>query len=350
LRQTLRFGPNVTRATMKRFGVLTALLVRRCGGILALVLALTATLDSSAAQPTYPTRTVRIAIGFAAGTPPDIAARVVADRLSQLWGQPVIIENVIGASGNLAAERVVRSEPDGHSLLIAADAGIVINPSLFRSMSFDPVRDLTPVTIVYSYPNVLVVNKELGVQNVQHLVALARTKPGTLAYGSAGPGTSMHLAGEMLKAMAGIDINHVPYRGGNGLLADLLAGRIQFYFGPTTNALEQARFGTLNALAVTSSERFPLAPTLPTMKEAGFPEFDMTVWWGLMAPAKTPAKIVEKLHRDIVAVLALPDIRARFATIGIQPVGNTPEEFSAAIEDALPKWSKLVKETGIRVD
>ena len=337
-------------ATMKRLGVLTTRAVRRCSAMLALALSVTALVDLSAAQPIYPTRTVRIVIGFGAGTPPDVAVRVVADRLSQRWGQPVIIENVIGASGNLAAERVVRSEPDGYTLLIAPDGGIVINPSLFRSMSFDPVRDLVPVTIVYSYPNVLVVNKELGIQNVQQLVALARANPGTVAYGSAGPGTSMHLAGEMLRAMAGIEINHVPFRGGSGLLGDLMAGRIQFFFGPSTNALEQARAGTIHALAVTSSERFVLAPALPTMKEAGFPDFDMTVWWGLMAPAKTPDAIVEKLHRDIVAVLAVPEVRARFVTIGIQPVGNTPREFASAIEEALPRWSKLIKETGLRID
>lgn len=335
--------------TMNRLAVRSAL-GALWSGILALALWFAAALGPAEAQSAFPTRVVRIVIGYAAGTPPDIAARVIAEKLSALWGQPVIIENVIGASGNLAAERVVRSEPDGHVLLITPDSGIVINPSLFRTMSFDPVNDLTPVTAIYSYPNVLVVNKELGVQNVQQLVALARSRPGMIAYGSAGVGTSMHLAGEMLKAMAGIDIHHIPFRGGSGLLLDLMAGRIQFYFGPTTNALEQARLDTLSAIAVTSSDRFPLAPELPTMRESGFPEFDITVWWGLMAPSNTPAAIVDKLHRDIVAVLALPDIRARFTTLGIQPVGNSTREFSAAIQAAVPKWSKLIKETGVRLD
>jgi tripartite-type tricarboxylate transporter receptor subunit TctC len=336
--------------TMTRLGARVILLACLRSRIPALVLAFSILLGSAVAQPVYPTRTVRIVIGFAAGTPPDVAARVVAERLSHMWGQPVIIENVIGASGNLAAERVVRAEPDGHVLLIAADSGIVINPNLFRTMPFDPVTDLTPVTVVYSYPNVLVVNKELGVQNVQQLVALARSKPGMLAYGSAGVGTSMHLAGEMLKSMAGIDIYHVPFRGGNGLMLDLIAGRIHFFFGPTTNALEQARLGTLSAIAVTSSDRFPLAPELPTMKESGFPEFDMTVWWGLMVPSQTPATIVDKLYGDVATVLALPDIRQRFATIGMQPIGNTSQEFSAAIQAALPRWSKLIRETGVRLD
>jgi tripartite-type tricarboxylate transporter receptor subunit TctC len=335
---------------MIQLDALTALLRRGRTAMLAVALLLTECISLSVAQPAYPTRPVRIIIGFGAGTPPDVAIRVIADRLSRMWDQAVIVENVAGASGNLAGERVARAEADGHTLLIAPDGGIVINPSLFRSMPFDPARDLAPITIVYSYPNVLVVNKDLGVASVEELVALARRNPGTIAYGSAGAGTSMHLAGEMLKVMAGIEINHVPYRGGSVILGDLMAGRIQFFFGPTSNALEQARAGTLTALAVTSAERFPLAPYLPTMKEVGFPEFDMTVWWGLLAPAKTPDAIIDKVHRDVVTVLGMPDVHTRFAILGIQPEGNSPHEFAAAIGAALPKWSRLIKQTGIKID
>lgn len=314
---------------------------------LAIAVSLAIGFGQVSAQPFYPMRPVRLIVGFGAGTPPDVAARVVANALSQLWNQPVIVENMPGASGNLAGVHVARAEHDGYTLLLAANSGIVINPVLFPTMPYDPLKDLVPVTMLYSYPNVLVASGTLGVRTVQELVALTREKPGALLYASTGVGTTTHLAGEMLKSKAGIDIRHVPYRGGNNLIVDIAAGRVHIYFGPTTSTLEQARLGTVRALAVTSPTRFPLAPDIPTMKESGFPNFTMTVWWGLMAPAGTPSTIIAKLHRDIAAVLASRAIRDQFASLSIEPVGTGPEDFSATIQAEIPLWSKAIKDAGI---
>lgn len=327
--------------------MLNVSLLRFGSGFVNFVLVLALGCNLATAQPAYPAHPVRFVVGFGAGTPPDVATRIVAEKLSAVWGATTIVENVVGASGNFAGERVARARPDGHTLLVAPNSGILINPHLFRNMPFNPMQDLAPVSVIYSYPNVLIVNKELGVESIEQLVTLARSKPGTLSYGSAGVGTTMHLAGEMLKSSAGIDIQHVPYRGGTNLFADLLTARIHFSFAPTTSTLGQARAGAVNLLAVTSATRFALMADLPTMKEAGFPDFDMSVWWGVLTPATTPPEVVAKLHRDLAAILALPDVRDRFADIGIEPVGNSPEEFYAMIKAEAPKWEKVIKEAKI---
>lgn len=307
-------------------------------------------LNEAAAQTTFPTRPVRLLIGFGAGTSPDVAARIIADRLAERWGKPVVVENVTGASGNIAGERVARAEPDGHTLLLAGNSGVVMNPSLYEHMSYNPAKDLAPISIVYSYPNVLVVHKDVAANTVQELVALARARPGALTFASPGTGTTVHIATEMLKSMAGINIQHLPYRGGVNLLTDLVAGRAQIYFGPVISTLEQMRAGNVKALAVSSAKRYAGAPQLPTMIEAGFPGFDMTVWWGLMAPASTSPQIIGMIHRDIVAILATPEIRKRFTELALEPVGDSPAEFSAVIEEELPKWRKVIQDAGIRLD
>ena len=310
------------------------------------------TLGSAAAQAShnYPTRTVRILLGFGPGTSPDVALRAFADKLSQKWGKPVVVENAIGASGNIAGERVARSEPDGHTLLFAASSGIVISPSLYKKMAYDPVKELKPVSILYSHPNILVVHKDVAANTVQELVALARARPGVMNVASAGSGTTQHLAAEMFRALARIDIVHVPYLGGTNLMTDLIAGRVDFFFGIPTNVLAQVRNGRIRALAVSSAKRFTGAPELPTMAESGFPDFEMTVWWGLLAPSGTPAALVETLHQATVQILALPDMRKRFEEISVEPVGNSPAEFSDVITAELPKWAKLIREAGIRLD
>ena len=315
-----------------------------------LFLMLTLGLNLAIAQPFSPTHQIRLVVGFGGGTPPDIAARIVAEKLAKLQGMPVIVENIVGASGNLAGEHVARAAPDGHTLLLIPNSGILINPSLFRKMSFDPLKDIVPVSVIYSYPNVLIANKELGVENVQQLVALARSKPGSLSYGSAGAGTTMHLAGEILKSMAGIDIQHVPYRGGTNLFVDLMTSRIQFSFVPTTSTLEQVRYGAVKILAVTSSKRFSLLPDVPTMQELGFPGFDVNVWWGIVAPVMTPPAIVANLQRDLAAIVALPDVRSRFAKLGVEPVGSTAEEFAGLIKAEAPKWRRMIKDMNLAVE
>jgi tripartite-type tricarboxylate transporter receptor subunit TctC len=279
-----------------------------------------------------------------------VALRVFAEKLSQRLGKPVVVENVVGASGNIAGERVARAEPDGHTLLFAASSGIVISPSLYRKMPYDPTRELQPISILYSHPNILVVNQGVPANNVHELVALARTRPGVLNVASAGVGTTQHLAAEMFRRTAGVDIVHVPYLGGTNLMTDLIAGRVDIHFGIPTSVLEQVRNSQIRALAVTTAKRFSGAPQLPTMGESGFPDFEMTVWWGLLAPSGTPAALIEQLHRATVQVLALPDLRKRFADMGIEPLGNSPAEFSAVIGAELPKWAKLIAEAGIKLD
>ncbi|MEH2590663.1 Bug family tripartite tricarboxylate transporter substrate binding protein [Bradyrhizobium sp. AZCC 1721] len=279
----------------------------------------------------YPAHTVRIVVGFGPGTSPDIVARLLGDKLFQAWGKPVVIENTVGANGNIAGERVARAEPDGHTLLLAANPAIVINPSLYEKMPFDPVRDLVPISQVCAYANILIVNNDVPAKNVQELVALARAQPGALTYGSAGFGSTLHLAGELLKSMAKVDILHVPYRGAV-FSQELVAGRLSMAFVPPTGAFPLAREGKVRALAVTSLERHAGAPDLPTMAESGFPSFDLTVWFGLMAPARTSPAIVEKLHRETVRILAMPEMRKRFDDLGIEPIGNSPAEFAAVID------------------
>lgn len=315
-----------------------------------LILTLILELNPAIAQPVSPTHQIRLVVGFGSGTPPDIAARIIAEKLANLRGVPVIVENIVGASGNLAGAQVAGAAPDGHTLLLIPNSGILINPSLFPRMPFNPLKDIVPVSIIYSYPNVLIVNKELGVENVQQLVALARANPAKLSYGSAGTGTTMHLAGEILKAVARINIQHIPYRGGTNLFVDLMTSRIHFSFVPTTSTLEQVRNGAVNVLAVTSATRFSLLPDVPTMQEVGFPGFDINVWWGVVAPAKTPPEIVAKLQRDLKAVVTLPDVQSKFSAIGVAPVGSTAEEFATLIEEEAPKWKNMIKNLNLTVD
>ena len=298
----------------------------------------------------YPTRPVRLLVGFAPGGPNDIVARLVGDKLSEVWGKPVVIDNVTGAGGNQATDRVAKAAPDGHTLIMTAAAPIVVNPSLYQKMTYDSIKDLAPISKISSAPNVLVVHNDVPAKSVQELVALARAQPGKLTFASGGVGTSNHLAGEMLKSMARIDIQHVPYRGGVVLaMSDVLAGRITMVFAGT-NYLPLVREGKLRALAVTSPQRSPAAPNLPTVAESGFPDFDAQVWFGLMAPAGISLAIVDKIQRDAASVLVLPDLRKKFDELGLEPIGNTPAEFAAAIKSEILQWAKVIKEAGIRVN
>jgi tripartite-type tricarboxylate transporter receptor subunit TctC len=315
-------------------------------GLVVAALALFASGDAPA--QTYPDKPIRILVGFAAGGPADISARLLADRLAEAWGQPVVVENVTGAAGNLATDRVAKAAPDGHTLLLAASATIVTNPSLYQKLPFDPVKDLAPITQICFTPNILAVPTDVPAKSVTELVAFVRTHPGALTYGSAGVGTSQHLAGELFKTLAGIDIQHVPYRGIAAVMPDLLGGRLTMAFGNISAILPLVRDGKLRALAVSSPRRSASVPDLPTMIEAGFPGFDATAWFALMAPAGTPVAIIEKLHRETVRILALPEVRKRFDTLGMEPVGNTPAEFAAEIARETPQWAKVIRDAGIK--
>ena len=301
------------------------------------------------AQSDYPTQPIRLLIGFQGGGPVDIAARILGDKLGTALGKPIVIEGIPGASGNIAGARVARSEPDGHTLILAANSGVVINPYLYRKMPYDPAVDLIPITQVFSYANILLVNNDVPVTNVQELVGLARAQPGTLTISHAGVGTTLHLSAELFKSMAGIDIRLIPYVSVNPM-PDLIAGRIDMGFATPLVALPMAREGKIKALAVTSLQRTSVAPDIPTIAESGFPGFDIVVWWGLMAPAKTPPAIIDKLYQESARILALPEVRKRYGELGCDVIGNTPQEFASAIKAEGPRWAKLIDTLGLKLD
>jgi tripartite-type tricarboxylate transporter receptor subunit TctC len=301
----------------------------------------------NARAQSYPTRPVRLLVGFAPGGPNDIVARLIGEGLSKTWGKPVVVDNVTGASGSLAAERTAKAAPDGHTLFMAAGAPIAINPILYQKTAFDPVKDLAPISMVASASNVLVLQNDMPAKTVQELVAMARSEPRKLTFASGGVGTSNHLAGELFKSMARIDIQHVPYRSIALAMPDVLAGRITMAF-PSTTYLSLVREGKLRAFAVTSLERSPTAPDLPTMAESGFPGFNAIVWFGLVAPAGTLPAIIDKVQRDTAAVLMQSELRKKFDELGVEAVGNTPAEFSTAIKLEIAQWTKVIKEAGIK--
>jgi tripartite-type tricarboxylate transporter receptor subunit TctC len=317
--------------------------------LLALVAALpAATAGSAVAQTSYPDKPIRIIVGFAAAGPADLTARVIGEKFTDAWGQPVVIENVTGAGANIAGDRVAKAAPDGYTLLLASLAQLTINPALYDKMPYDTVKDVVPVTQAVFTPNILAVNNDVPAKTVAELAALARAQPGKLTFGSAGVGTSQHLAGELFKSMAHVDMQHVPYRGAAPVITDLLGGRISMFFGNVTAVLPQVQEGKLRGLAVTSLKRIAAAPDLPTLAESGFPGFDATASFGLVAPAGTPPAIIDKLNRETVRILASPDVRKRFAELGSEVIGNSPAEFSAVIKAEIPQWAKLIKDAGIR--
>jgi tripartite-type tricarboxylate transporter receptor subunit TctC len=303
---------------------------------------------AASAQAAFPNRPVHILVGYVAGGPNDIIARAIGDRLALFWGKSVIIDNVPGASANIAGDRVAKAMPDGYTLLLANMAQIVVNPFLFERMSFDPIKDLAPVSQVAFTPNVLVVPNEVPVHSVQELVAFLRATPGKYTFGSAGVGTTQHLAGELFKSMAKLDIQHVPYRGASQVITDLLGNRITMYLGNIAPLVPLIREGRLRGLAVTSRERFPTFPELPTMAESGFPGYDVTATFGLMTATGTPADVIDRISRDTNGVLAQDDLRQKLADIGVVVMGTSPAEFAAAIRSELAVWPKLIKEAGLR--
>jgi tripartite-type tricarboxylate transporter receptor subunit TctC len=301
---------------------------------------------SAGAQTEYPERNIRLLFGFAPGV--DTVARLLADRLGETLGKPVIVENVTGAGGNIAADRIAKAAPDGYTIGVLAGGNIVVSGSLYKKLSFDPIRDLAPVTQVYAYPNVLVVNNDVPAKSVAELVALARASPGALTFGHSGMGTSLHLAGEVFKYMAHIDVQQVPFRGSSLVVTDLMGGRITMSFIPPTATLPLIREGKIRALAVTSRERAPFLPDVPTLDESGFPGFDVTGWFGMVAPAGTSAAVIEKLNRETVKIMALPDMRDKLDAIGIVPLGSSPAQFADLIKAETAYWARMIRDTGIR--
>ena len=300
------------------------------------------------AQANYPEQTVRILVGFSPGVAPDVTGRLLAERLSNAWGKPVVVENVTGAGGNIATDRVAKAAPNGYTLGMIGNGSLVFSPSLYDKLSFDPLKDFAPITQVFVAANVLVVPSEVPAKSLPELVALLRAQPGKLTYAHAGAGTSQHLAAELFKFMAGVDVRPIAYRGTTALLPDLLAGRVTLSFANVSNVVPLIREGKLRAFAVTSVKRSAAAPDLPTMIESGYPDFEAVPWFGLMAPAGTPPAIIDRLHRETVKVLALPEVRKRLNDLGLDVIPGTPAEFAAAIEREIPRWASVIRQAGIK--
>jgi tripartite-type tricarboxylate transporter receptor subunit TctC len=300
------------------------------------------------AQGNYPEQIVRILVGFPAGTAPDVAGRAIADRLSVSLGKAVVIENISGAGGNIACDKVAKAPPDGYTLVMCGNGSLVAAPSLYDKLPYDPLKDFAPITQVFVASNIVVVHPDVPVKNIAELVALAKAKPGELTYGNVGTGTSQHLAAELFKTMAKVDIRSVPYRGTTALVPDLLAGRITMGFANIVNMLPLVKDGKLRAFAVTSKKRSALVPELPTLAESGFPGYEAVPWFGLMAPAGTPQPIINKLHDEVVKILAVPEVRRALENQGLDVIGGTPAEFSAVIRTEIPYWAKIIKEAGIK--
>jgi tripartite-type tricarboxylate transporter receptor subunit TctC len=315
--------------------------------VAALVLCLSAA--SALAQTGYPEQTIRILVGFTPGVAPDITGRILAEKFTEAWGKSVVVDNVSGAGGNIATERAAKAAPDGYTLLMGGNASLIFSPSMYDRLAYDPIKDFAPISQIFIAANVLVVPPDVPAKTLPELIALARAQPGKFTYAHAGAGTSQHLAAELLKTMTGIDIQPVAYRGTTALLPDLLAGRVTMSFANISNAAPLIREGKLRAFAVTSLKRSAAAPELPTMIEAGYPGFEAVPWFGLMAPAGTSPAIIDKLHRETVKVLTQPDARKKLEDLGLDVVGNSPDEFAAVMAREIPQWAKVIKGAGIRM-
>jgi tripartite-type tricarboxylate transporter receptor subunit TctC len=289
-------------------------------------------------------------VPFPPGGPLDVIGRLIAQKLTEAWGQTVVVDNRPGAGGNIGADIVAKSPPDGYAVVMGALSTHAVNPSLYARMPYDAVKDFAPITLVAVTPNVLVVNQSLPVNSVQELIAYAKANPGKLAFGSGSSGSAGHLAGELFKVDTGADMVHVPYKGGAPATQALLAGDTQLMFDNLANAMPQVKAGKLRALAVTTAQRSKLAPELPTMAEAGVPGFDISTWFGLLAPAGTPRDVIAKWNAEVVRILNTPEMRERLTAQGAEPAPTTPEQFAAFIAQELSKYARIVKASGAKVD
>jgi len=297
----------------------------------------------------YPSKPVRVLVPFPAGGIADVYARVIAARASEAWGQPVVVENRPGAGGNLAADAVAKSAPDGYTLVVGSVGTHAVNVTLFSKMPYDPVADFAPIALIAESDSLLVVHPSVPAHSVQELIALARAKPGALSFASAGPGTTSHLAGELFKAMAKVDLLHVPYKGNTPAITDLLGGQTSLLFATMPTVLPHARAGKLRALATCASTRAAATPELPTVGET-LPGFDVTNWVGLFAPAGTPPEIVRRWNAEVLRVMQAPEMRARLAGEGARFVPTTPQQFGDYVKAEIAKWAPVVRASGARAD
>jgi len=316
--------------------------------VLLLAASALATATAAFAQP-YPTKPIRLIVPFAAGGPGDIQARIIGAKLTETWGQQVVVENRGGANGIIAYELGARADPDGHTVSLIS-AGFTINASLYPKLPYDSVRDFAPTTQISAGPAIVVVHPSLPARSVKELIALARARPGHIIYMSAGAGAPSHLAVELFKTMTKTDLLHIAYKGIAPGITDLLAGQVQVSFPTILAGLTHSKTGRLRALATTGERRAPAAPELPTVAEAGVPGYAATNWFGLAVPAKTPPVVVSRLSQEIARVLRLPDVRERLLTQGMEPTSSTPDDFSKYIQSEISKWSRVVKASGAKPD
>jgi tripartite-type tricarboxylate transporter receptor subunit TctC len=324
--------------TMKRIVQRAALFV---------LLALSA---AAAAAQSYPSKPIRLVVPFPAGGTTDILAREVGQRLSLSLGQSVVIDNRPGAAGNIGSELVAKSAPDGYTLLMATVSTHAINPNLYARLPYDHVKDFAPVVLVAGVPNVLEVTPSLPVHSVADLIKLAKEKPGQINFASSGSGTSIHLSGELFKTMAGVDMTHVPYKGSAPAITDLIGGQVQVMFDNLPSSLPQIKAGKLRAIAVTSAQRAPALPDIPTIAESGLPGFEATSWFGIVAPAGTPPTIIARINGDVNQWLQSQEAKEKLLAQGAVAAGGSPEQFAAYIRAETEKWARVVKASGAKVD
>ena len=304
---------------------------------------------SASAQTGYPEKPIRIIVGSPPGSSQDTVARLFAQKFAESLGKAVVADNVAGAAGTIGVERVAKAAPDGYTLGLLAQGQLTVNPSMYK-VSYDTVKDFAPVSVATASLNMLVVHNAVAAKSVRDLVELARAQPGGLSYASGGNGSASHLPAELFKSMTGLNILHIPYKGVSAAIPDLLAGRVSMSFIPMSPVLTLVREGKLRALAVTSLTRSPVIPDLPTIAESGYPGYEFTAWQGLLAPAKTPSDIIRRLHLESVKALGQADLRAKLADLGLEGIGNSPEEFAALLKSDLAKWAKVIREAGIKPD
>lgn len=305
---------------------------------------------SLAAAQAFPSKPVKLVIPFPPGGSLDNVGRLIAQKLSEAWGQQVVIENKPGAGGNIGADAVAKSPPDGYTAVMGALSTHAVNPSLYRTMPYDAAKDFAPISNVAITPNVLIVSVKSPIHTLPELIAYAKANPGKVNFGSGSNGSAGHLAGELFKIDTGTDVMHIPYKGGAPALQALLAGDTQFMFDNLANAMAQVKGGTVRPIAVTTAQRSKLAPDLPTMAEAGMPGFDISTWFGLLAPAGTPPEVIAKWNADVVKVLNSPEVREKMLAQGAEPSPTTPAEFAAFIAKERDKYAKIVKASGAKVD
>jgi tripartite-type tricarboxylate transporter receptor subunit TctC len=309
-----------------------------------------ARVDTSHAQTKYPDRPIQLVVTVPPGGAADIVARLIAAKLADALGQPVIINNRGGAGGTTAAAQVAKSDPDGYTLLLNTIATHGIGPHIYSNLQYDPVKDFSPVILIAKLPLIMVVNTDVPAKSVAELIALAKAKPGQLMFSSAGTGGAPHLAGELFKTVTGVDILHVPYRGSGPAVIDLIAGRITMMFDATPSLMPNITAGKLRAIAAASPQRHRLLPDVPSFKELGYPQMDIALWYGIVAPAGTPAPIVQRLNAELAKIVQIPEVRQNLTEQGADVQGGTPEAFAAFMRNESDRWGEVVKKAGVKPD